>query len=336
MNVIDQTTSTITINTMSTITSTTTLKPEKKKRATVEYNGMEFVLAIIYLFDDVNSYTNLCAKIEDMRANPAQYASIIRFNDPVEFEHYVLDITKKHAIVTEYITNFRASNTLPKVPIKCIYISGKTNKHTKINELNKGCDKKAAKADIYIEYVDESKPIDGISAKQSSDATKSNYSVHKMLGKDLDKDLTTVKKDYLKGNGFTSFDKAQRSDVNKLFYPQNKTNPYWLRIREEIIKNYETILTQLLQALYCANVNYDIYEFDGTSFIKLNKVIDMTTATFEEHMPYYFDKSGAEREAAKLFYRLTVGEKIYRVEIRWKGNVYNAAPQFQIHNDEDA
>ena len=93
---------------------------------------------------------------------------------------------------------------------------------------------------------------------------------------------------------------------------------------------------QLLQALYCANVNYDIYEFDGTSFIKLNKVIDMTTATFEEHMPYYFDKSGAEREAAKLFYRLTVGEKIYRVEIRWKGNVYNAAPQFQIHNDEDA
>jgi Tat protein secretion system quality control protein TatD with DNase activity len=42
---------------------------------------------------------------------------------------------------------------------------------------------------------------------------------------------------------------------------------------EEIIKNYETILTQLLQALYCANVNYDIYEFDGTSFIKLNKVM---------------------------------------------------------------
>jgi hypothetical protein len=124
--------------------------------------------------------------------------------------------------------------------------------------------------------------------------------------------------------------------VNKLFYPQNKTNPYWLRIREEIKKNYEKILEQLLQALYCANVNYDIYEFDGTSFIKLNKVIDMTTATFEEYMPYYFDKSGAEREAAKLFYRLTVGEKIYRVEIRWKGNVYNAAPQFQIHNDEDA
>ena len=217
MNVLDQTTSTNTINTMNPTTIISTLKPEKKKRATVEYNGMEFVLAIIYLFDDVNSYADLCAKIEDMRANPAQYASIIRFNDPVDFENYVLDVTKKHAIVTEYISIFRASNTLPKVPIKCIYISGKINKHTKITELNKGCDKKAAKADIYIEYIDESKPIDGISAKQSSDATKSNYSVHKMLGKDLDKDLTTVKKDYLKGNGFTSFDKAQRSDVNKLF-----------------------------------------------------------------------------------------------------------------------
>jgi hypothetical protein len=171
--------------------------------------------------------------------------------------------------------------------------------------------------------------------KQSKDATKSNYSVQKMLGEELDKILTSEKKAYLKENGIECFDKTQRPVVNKLFYPQNKTNRYWSRIREEISNNNAMLLTQLLNSLYCSNINYDIYEFDGTSFAKLNKTVDLTTAKFEEYLPYYLDKSGRERETAKLFYRLTVGEKNYRVEIRWKGDVYNAAPQFQIHNDDD-
>ena len=61
----------------------------------------------------------------------------------------------------------------------------------------------------------------------------------------------------------------------------------------------------------------------------------MSTVVFEEYLPYYLKKSGVERKVAKLFYRLTVGEKIYRVEVRWKGDIYNAAPQFQIHNETD-
>ena len=78
-----------------------------------------------------------------------------------------------------------------------------------------------------------------------------------------------------------------------------------------------------------------MYEFDGTLFVKFNKNIDFSTGTFEEYFPYYLNKNGEERQTAKLFYRLTVGDSIYKVEIRWKGNIYNASPQFQIHSTSD-
>lgn len=315
---------------------------EVKKRATVEYNGMEVVLPLIILYSSITNYDELIQKLQDVITNPSNYTSILLFNDPNpilgennDFKNYYEDICKKKTIVNTFITGFRnlSLEEIPQVDkIKCIYIAGKKNKHARIIELNKECDKKAAKADIYIEYNDET-PIIGISVKQSKDATKSNYSIHKMLGKELDKELTNEKKKYLSENGFSQFDKAQRPAVNKLFYPQNKENRYWLRIRDEIIKNNELLLTQLLNSLFCSNVNYDIYEFDGACFTKLNKVVDITTAKFEEHLPYYYDKSGKERETAKLFYRLTVCGKIYRVEIRWKGSVF-PSPQFQIHNDE--
>ena len=328
-----------------TIDTTITTKKMPKKRATVEYNGMELVLTLLILYKDINNYDEVLQKIQDMKENPGNYILTILFNDPnfalgdnTDLKNYLDDIIKKKTIVNKFITGFRIlslEDTLQINKIKHIYISGKKNKHTKINELNKDYDTKAAKGDIYIEYTDETLQITGISVKQSQDATKSNYSIHKMLGKDLDNILTKVKKDYLKENGFDKFDKEQRPEVNKLFYPQNKANPYWLRVREELAKNSAIILPQLLDSLYCSNVNYDIYEFDGTTFSKLNNHADMSAATFEEHLPYYLDKKGKERETAKLFYRLTAGEKIYRVEVRWKGNIYNAAPQFQIHNDDD-
>ena len=77
-----------------------------------------------------------------------------------------------------------------------------------------------------------------------------------------------------------------------------------------------------------------MYEFDGKNFYKLNENVDLSDVKFAECADYYLTKAGKERETAKLFYKLLVGKKKYRVEIRWKGNVYNASPQFQIHDDE--
>ena len=307
-------------------------KPIKvvKKRATVEYNGMELLVAILICDVNITNSIELLAKMEETQNETD--INLISFNKPDDFKNYVDDIRKKISIVDEYINTFRTLTTNFKFDnITRIYISGKKNVHQKIEELNKLVEKKSAKSDIYVEYTDGQ--IVGISVKQSKDATKSNYSIHKLISADADKQLTNIKKNYLKENGFSQFDKLKRGEVNTLFYPQNKTNPYWHELKQEITNNKTAIIKYIVEPLFCSNVPYDVYEFDGTSFNKLNNIIDISTVTFEEHLPYYLKKTNKERNAAKLFYRLVVGDKIFRVEVRWKGNIHTSSPQFQIHNE---
>ena len=96
-------------------------------------------------------------------------------------------------------------------------------------------------------------------------------------------------------------------------------------------------------SMYTANFNghewvndYSIYLKDGIIFFVLES--GGAEACSDESRAYY-DKKGNERETAKLFYRLVTvdrscnEEKIYRIEVRWKGNVHNSSPQFQIHEE---
>ena len=317
--------------------------PSKKIRSSVEYNGMELVVPILLKYD-VNNFAELVDKIQHMRENMNVYASVIVLNEPTDFEKYVEDIQKKEKIINKsnYITKFKELiKNRPEFEtnnIKTIYVSGKTNKHAKIAELNKNIKKIEAKSDIYVEFVDSK--ICGVSIKQSKDATKSNYSVHKilgqMLGKEFETNLNNTKSKYLNDNGIMKFDKNERAKVNKLFYSQNKNNLYWEQLREIFANKNAEISKKLVELLYCSNSNYDVYEYDGDSFEKMNHSNDCfinSKISFEEYKPYYFDKKGKERNAAKMFCRLSIDDKTYRVEIRWKGNIYNSSPQFQIHNE---
>jgi hypothetical protein len=273
---------------------------KKSNRKSVEYNAMELVLPMLILNKDINNYDQLVESLKNIDQTK------IIFNDfKFDFKNYENDIHNKKKIINNYITNFQNINshkTLQTNKIKCIYICGKKNKHDEINKLNKHLDKKETKADIYIKYKDGS--ILGISIKQSIECTKSNYSVQKMLGDKLDKILTQVKKTYLNNNGFISFKESERDEINKLFYPQNKENIYWNRIKTEIQNNNEQMIKQIIESLYGLNLNYELYEFDGNKYIKLNEKIDLSTVTFVEYPEYYLTKSGHERKAAKLFYRL--------------------------------
>ncbi len=78
---------------------------------------------------------------------------------------------------------------------------------------------------------------------------------------------------------------------------------------------------------------YNINEFHGTSITNTKHVTNINKVLFEEYDSYYMTSNGEVRNAAKLFYRLCIDEKKYRVEIRWKGNIHDASPQFMIHND---
>lgn len=307
---------------------------EEKKRSSVEFNGMELICAIVLLNRNINNFDDLKIHLIQMIKDKTSYENKLKFNNEKDFSEYVNDIGKKKNIINNYIINFKNCivpiDILLPENIETIYISGKINKHLEIDELNTGLCKLEAKSDIYIKL--KNNEFIGLSVKQSKDATKSNYSVQKILGEETNKLLTEIRKKYLNDQGFPKFDKSNREKVNALFYPKNKENPYMNKLKEEIENKKESISKYLMEKLYCSNVNYDVYEFNGVELIKLAKIVS-SESTFEEYLPYYYDKKGEEREAAKLFYRLTCNDKIYRVEVRWKGNIHNASPQFQIHEE---
>lgn len=301
---------------------------EKKKRATVEHNGMELVIPILLVNQNINNKEELLGSLD--LVDPK-----IEFNYPEDLNKYKEDILKKSKMLNSFIKNFRSEVAQYPVfnteNIARILISGKKNKHKEIEELNKTIDKKAAKADIYI-ILNDGTTI-GISSKQSKDATKSNNSVYNYFDKESIQNLKKIKLDYLTEKGFPAFVKSERAKVNKLFYAQNKENPYWIQLKQLLLLNQDKIKKEVTNFLFCSSVPYDIYEFNGVTFNKVNAAIDPNTIAFEEHLPYYLGKSGKERNAAKLFYQMVVCEKKFRVEIRWKGNVYSAAPQFLLHEE---
>jgi hypothetical protein len=311
------------------------METPKKQRKSVEYNGMELVAALMIKYNDFNNFSELSKRIVTMVHDKTTYDASIIFNKPDDFEKYVQDISVKEAIVNKFITNLKES--LQNFPvfdpenINMVYISGKINKHQKIQALNANVNNLEAKSDIYVEFNDSK--IIGFSIKQSKCATKTNYSVQKILGPEEDKILTDIKKQYLKNNGITCFDKLERDKVNKLFYFQNKDNPYWIELKKMIEIHKIKIIKLLVQSLFCSNVMYEVYEFNGEQLVRLNQQNDTAEISFDEHLPYYYCKMGSERETAKLFYRLVVGKKVFRVEIRWKGNIYNSSPQFQLHEE---
>lgn len=304
-------------------------------RASVEYNCMELIIALLLLYDNINNYENVLEKIETIKNEPSGYESVLFFNKKEDIIEYEKDVIKKKKIINKYITNFRNSvkifNEFTSENIKEIFISGKINKHKEIEQINANLTKLEQKSDIYVKFINTK--IVGISIKQSKSATKSNYSVQKMLGPDTNKSLTEIRKKYLHDNGIAHSDKSQRKKMNALFYQQNKENPYWIELKIQIENKKEEILKLLVDSLFCSNVIYDIYEFDGEQIIKLNEIFEKNNISFEEYLPYYFDKMGKERKTAKLFYRLTIEKHIFRVEIRWKGDIHNSSPQFQIHEE---
>lgn len=309
------------------------LSPSLKnaKRKTVEHNGVELLTALLLAFFEITDLATLSIIL----SNPASIKEKLVFNEDADLDKYVKDLESKQDLVKKIIINFRANFAIFNASheeIKRIYLSGKTNKHQIIKELNAGIDKKDAKADIYVLLQDDR--IFGVSCKQSVDATLSNYSVQKMLGSEANVHLTQVRKQFLKDKGYENFNKDERPKVNELFYPENEDNPYWLLMKKYIDQQKEPIGKQLVQYMMSSKVPYQMYEFNSENVYPLNLTANHAVSiSFEEHLPYYSFGEGKQRRAAKLFYRLVVNTNVYRVEVRWKGNIHISSPQFCIHKE---
>ena len=243
-----------------------------------------------------------------------------------------------NTFIHEFRSQFIHSCNFNYDDVSTVYLTGKcTNGFPEIEKLNEKNDVKSSKSDIYIktttgDYV-------GFSIKQSTNATKSNYSVQKMLPKEVSAHLDAIKQSYLSDNGFATHDDSKRKEVNKLFYT---ANPYFDHLKMYIEQYKFSIVSLMIKHLYCGEVEYDVYEFDGKHISKLNGYNMQTESiTFTEHLPFYLMQNGKQRNCAKLFYKLDVPliHKItnklsissYRVELRWKGNIHHSSPQFMIH-----
>ena len=266
---------------------------------------------------------------EDIQQFPALKVYINDFNGYIEDLKERLD-NNEHDSLQQYILLWveEYSKVVQFGKIKSIYMVGKINKFKELDTLNAQVkDKKDAKGDIMIE-LDDDKFI-GLSVKAGNNATKSNYSIIKYFKDDVVKECQTIRAQYLTENGFPVFNKEDRPEVNKLFY--DRFNPLFQKFREEVSK--EDIGRQLVDSLYGVNLPYDIYEFNGKELVLLtNRNIDYNLVSFSECPEYYLKNNGIDRNAAKMFFKLQTGDVTYRVELRWKGVIHTAWPQFQIHS----
>jgi hypothetical protein len=213
---------------------------------------------------------------------------------------------------------------IPKYPVAKIYLCGK-KECPEIAELNKGLHKNERKGDVYAQL--ENNAFIAFSIKQNKKCTKTNWSIEHLI--DHDNRLKQIRKQYLLDSGFPKHNREKRTQVNALFY--DFENAYFKQLRESIELNKSIIVDEFKNKLY-GNVKYPIYEFDSFNLVHLSS-IQINDISFEEYMPYYYDMTGNRRQCAKLFYKLKINNDIYRVEVRWKGNIHCSSPQFQTHTD---
>ena len=297
-----------------------------KKRKRCEHPCTELLCGVALCNANMPIQNIVNMTYEDIQQFPALKLDINDFNGYIEDLKERLD-NNEHDSLQQYILLWveEYSKVVQFGKIKSIYMVGKKNKFKEIDTLNAQVkDKKDAKGDIMIE-LDDDKFI-GLSVKAGN---KSNYSIIKYFKDDVVKECQTIRAKYLTENGFPVFNKEDRPEVNKLFY--DRFNPLFQKFREEVSK--EDIGRQLVDSLYGVNLPYDIYEFNSNELVLLtNRNIDYNLVSFSECPEYYLKNNGIDRNAAKMFFKLQYNDIVYRVELRWKGVIHTAWPQFQIHS----
>jgi len=308
----------------------------KKCRKDVENNGFELIFALCACDSSIGNKSDIIdARFEN-------YQSKLLGCSESDFEKYKKDVeTRKPKVVDQYISKFKTGfSDMVSDEVKYVYLEGKTLTTQKLKDLNTGFDTKQAKSDVYIET---DKEIIGFSIKQDKGCTKTNFSVEKMLGelisdkilkKNFKKEIGDKRKEVLKSHGIDNKNlKENRNKANEIFYDSlERTNLYWNALKEHLDNNREAIKNELIKNLFPTNLPYKLYEFDGSTFEKLD-VSNGDKTEFYEHEKYYYDDKNRRRKAAKMFYKLVVNDKKYRIEIRFKGNAWTGAPQFLTHYD---
>ena len=320
------------------ITDTSSSQTKKCTRKNVDYNAYELVFALGLCDFSIDSkeqileysFESASTKLKGCTENAyAQYKNDVQSRKPNDIKKYLKNL---HDHISEIVNE----------EIEHVYLEGKTLTSPELKTLNKNVNNKQAKADVYVKV--KSGKFIGFSIKQDEACTKTNFSVEKMLAelisdemqkKSFKKEIADQRKEILKAHGIDNKNLKEKRDLaNQLFYNSLEgTNAYWNALRTHLEEKNSEIKNKLISNLFPTDLPYNLYEFGGGEFTKQNVSIGDTTI-FQEHRPYYFDDKGRRRKAAKMFYKLVVNDKKYRVEIRFKGNAWSGAPQFLAHCDK--
>ena len=162
-----------------------------------------------------------------------------------------------------------------------------------------------------------------------------NYSVEKILGecKIVEKnELSELRKDICREKkcNNSTLGKEKREILNKTF---NKYDKYHTKIKNRTLENSDKVADYLLKNMLSSNVKFPIYECVNGNMKKSNKKI--TESKLEDYPEGYLKKNGDDREAVKLFFKLsfTCDNKLkqYEIQTRTKGNWFSGSIQFQAH-----
>ena len=233
---------------------------------------------------------------------------------------------RKPKMVEKYMATWY-EQSLPWSTVEKVILAGKYDAdYPEIVQLNRGLDIKEKKSDVYILGTlkgTEDSVWFGLSVKASKKCPITNYSIEKILPES--DDCRPLCKAILQGAGFAAFTKETRVPCNELFY--NKDNAYWLHLENLIETHSDILMAEVAKGIISENTPYNVFEFDGHSFIDI-KSINLEGAVLQPSDTFSKKKSGSPRRAAKLWYEIVKDEQIlYKVEIRWKGNMFTASPQ---------
>lgn len=232
-----------------------------------------------------------------------------------------------------------------------------------LNSIPKGED---PKADVL--FTDRNGKHQGISVKQSKDATLTNYSVEKLLtemsqrlglesdGEELDlgQELGDARREMLAlgddqgsipptkalakafypnaldANGKWSLGQipGMRDRINALF--QDRNNAYHRQFRQIFRQYPEEIRDAILSRLFREDLPFNLSQFDGTDLIRFNKQSLFGDGRVDLQLA---ENPGRERGAAKQFLGwLANGKPKYRGELRHKGEPWSSQ-QFFMQRD---
>ena len=319
------------------------LAESNNKRTACECNGFEWLLSVLLVQPTVVDIPTLLQTINDsekIQCEPSD--KILYVNNLMK----MIETPKCAEYVNKSIQNFRTAVVQYHScdNIEYVLLPGKHAKaFPELNIINGNIgDRKIMKADIYAKTTTGS--YFGYSVKQTDDATKSNWSLYRVFEKggmseQQISELVQIKQDYFAGNGLIPKTESERKSArdagNYLLSGKNNKNPYFEALRQHI-EVYKVIFKQtVIECLFCGPLQYPMYEFNGSTVVHLNQVVPtMEDIVFEEYLDYYKLKNGNMRDTAKIYYKLKVLDHFYRVEVRFKGELFTGtSPQFLIHED---